>query len=174
MRTLRALVAGTPLLAALMLVAPAAGGVDRCRTPRGATVIAESSRAVVTERHGTVPGPEGIGTRTVSGWSGCLRSRGRHVDIGGGVSGDGKSQSNESYGLALAGRFVAYATRSDYYNSPEYSLSVFDLRTGKRSAFVAVVPKIDLVTIADFGGWQKAQATHFADGGVFDQLTLGK
>jgi sulfate transport system substrate-binding protein len=35
-------------------------------------------------------------------------------------------------------------------------------------------PKLDLVTIADFGGWQKAQATHFGDGGVFDQLTLGK
>ncbi|HZP13052.1 MAG TPA: sulfate ABC transporter substrate-binding protein [Nevskiaceae bacterium] len=35
-------------------------------------------------------------------------------------------------------------------------------------------PRLDLVTIADFGGWQKAQATHFADGGVFDQLTLSK
>jgi sulfate transport system substrate-binding protein len=35
-------------------------------------------------------------------------------------------------------------------------------------------PKLELVTIADFGGWQKAQATHFADGGVFDQLTLAK
>jgi ABC-type sulfate transport system substrate-binding protein len=22
----------------------------------------------------------------------------------------------------------------------------------------------------DFGGWAKAQATHFADGGVFDQI----
>jgi sulfate/thiosulfate transport system substrate-binding protein len=33
-------------------------------------------------------------------------------------------------------------------------------------------PKLELVTIGDFGGWQKAQATHFADGGVFDQLTL--
>jgi sulfate transport system substrate-binding protein len=32
-------------------------------------------------------------------------------------------------------------------------------------------PKIDLVTIDEaFGGWQKAQATHFADGGVFDQI----
>jgi sulfate/thiosulfate transport system substrate-binding protein len=33
-------------------------------------------------------------------------------------------------------------------------------------------PKIELVTIADFGGWQKAQVNHFADGGVFDQVTL--
>jgi sulfate/thiosulfate-binding protein len=32
-------------------------------------------------------------------------------------------------------------------------------------------PKIDLVTVDGvFGGWQKAQATHFADGGVFDQI----
>ncbi|SFF44594.1 sulfate transport system substrate-binding protein [Fontimonas thermophila] len=31
-------------------------------------------------------------------------------------------------------------------------------------------PKIPLVTIADFGGWAKAQQTHFSDGGVFDQI----
>ena len=32
-------------------------------------------------------------------------------------------------------------------------------------------PKIALFTIDEmFGGWQKAQATHFADGGVFDQI----
>ena len=32
-------------------------------------------------------------------------------------------------------------------------------------------PNIALVTIdGDFGGWAKAQATHFADGGVFDQI----
>ncbi|MFG1347651.1 sulfate ABC transporter substrate-binding protein [Xanthobacter autotrophicus DSM 431] len=32
--------------------------------------------------------------------------------------------------------------------------------------------KVELFTIDDvFGGWQKAQKTHFADGGVFDQIT---
>jgi len=32
-------------------------------------------------------------------------------------------------------------------------------------------PKINLFTIDDvFGGWQKAQTRHFADGGVFDQI----
>jgi sulfate transport system substrate-binding protein len=31
-------------------------------------------------------------------------------------------------------------------------------------------PKLDLVTINDFGGWKKAQSTHFADGGMFDQI----
>ena len=31
-------------------------------------------------------------------------------------------------------------------------------------------PSLKLVTIADFGGWARVQATHFADGGVFDQI----
>src|SRR5882672_8767219 len=31
-------------------------------------------------------------------------------------------------------------------------------------------PKLNLVTIADFGGWAKAQSTHFANGGVFDRI----
>jgi sulfate transport system substrate-binding protein len=32
-------------------------------------------------------------------------------------------------------------------------------------------PRLDLVTVDGvFGGWQRAQAVHFADGGVFDQI----
>jgi len=31
-------------------------------------------------------------------------------------------------------------------------------------------PKLNLVTIADFGGWSRAQKEHFADGGIFDQI----
>jgi len=31
-------------------------------------------------------------------------------------------------------------------------------------------PHMDLVTIANFGGWQKVQAKNFADGGTFDQI----
>jgi sulfate/thiosulfate-binding protein len=32
-------------------------------------------------------------------------------------------------------------------------------------------PKIELTTVdSEFGGWEKAQATHFADKGVFDQI----
>ncbi len=31
-------------------------------------------------------------------------------------------------------------------------------------------PAVNLVTIADFGGWAKAQKEHFADGGIFDQI----
>jgi sulfate/thiosulfate transport system substrate-binding protein len=37
--------------------------------------------------------------------------------------------------------------------------------------YAAQFPKVGLFTIADtFGGWQKAQKTHFADGGVYDQI----
>ncbi len=37
--------------------------------------------------------------------------------------------------------------------------------------YAAQFPKIELFTIDElFGGWQSAQKTHFADGGVFDQI----
>ncbi len=39
-------------------------------------------------------------------------------------------------------------------------------------ALLDAFPKLDLVTIDDpiFGGWAKAQPTHFGDGGIFDQI----
>jgi sulfate transport system substrate-binding protein len=38
--------------------------------------------------------------------------------------------------------------------------------------YKAQFPAIPLATVdADFGGWEKAQATHFADKGIFDQIT---
>jgi sulfate/thiosulfate transport system substrate-binding protein len=36
--------------------------------------------------------------------------------------------------------------------------------------YAAQYPKLNLVSIADFGGWAKVQPTHFGDGGVFDQI----
>ena len=37
--------------------------------------------------------------------------------------------------------------------------------------YASQFPKVNLFRIDDvFGGWQKAQKTHFADGGVFDQI----
>jgi sulfate/thiosulfate-binding protein len=36
--------------------------------------------------------------------------------------------------------------------------------------YASKFPSIKLANISDFGGWQKAQAVHFADGGVFDQI----
>ena len=40
--------------------------------------------------------------------------------------------------------------------------------------YAANFPKIELVTIDDpaFGGWTKAQAAHFADGGIFDKIYI--
>lgn len=37
-------------------------------------------------------------------------------------------------------------------------------------AHAKTFPKLDLVTIDDFGGWEKAQPFHFGDGGIFDQI----
>jgi sulfate/thiosulfate transport system substrate-binding protein len=44
--------------------------------------------------------------------------------------------------------------------------------TGDKAAarYAAKYPKIELVTIADFGGWAKVQPAHFGEGGVFDQI----
>jgi sulfate transport system substrate-binding protein len=38
--------------------------------------------------------------------------------------------------------------------------------------YAKTFPQLDLVTVDDpaFGGWAKAQRTHFADGGIFDQI----
>nr|WP_324259300.1 sulfate ABC transporter substrate-binding protein [Cellvibrio fontiphilus] len=37
-------------------------------------------------------------------------------------------------------------------------------------AYAKTFPKLELVTIDDFGGWVKAQPEHFGDGGIFDQI----
>jgi sulfate transport system substrate-binding protein len=37
--------------------------------------------------------------------------------------------------------------------------------------YANVFAKVNLVTIADFGGWDAAQKKHFADGAIFDQIT---
>jgi sulfate/thiosulfate transport system substrate-binding protein len=38
--------------------------------------------------------------------------------------------------------------------------------------FADKFPKLEMSTIADFGGWQQAQAKHFDAGGIFDSLTI--
>jgi sulfate transport system substrate-binding protein len=43
------------------------------------------------------------------------------------------------------------------------------------SQYAERYPALNLVTIQDFGGWETAQATYFADGGMFDRIyTPGK
>ena len=42
---------------------------------------------------------------------------------------------------------------------------------GVAAKYASKFPKLPLFTVDEaFGGWQKAQATHFADGGTFDQI----
>jgi sulfate transport system substrate-binding protein len=36
--------------------------------------------------------------------------------------------------------------------------------------YAKLFPKVELVTIADFGGWNAVHKKHFADGGVFDKI----
>ncbi len=36
--------------------------------------------------------------------------------------------------------------------------------------YAAQFPSLSMATIEDFGGWDKAQATYFADGGLFDKI----
>ncbi len=43
-----------------------------------------------------------------------------------------------------------------------------------KAKYAGQFPDIKLVTIADFGGWAKAQKEHFDSGGVFDQITAQK
>lgn len=38
------------------------------------------------------------------------------------------------------------------------------------AAYANTFPKIELLTIEDFGGWKKAQPEHFGDGGIFDKI----
>ncbi|MBM3558925.1 MAG: sulfate transporter subunit, partial [Alphaproteobacteria bacterium] len=37
-------------------------------------------------------------------------------------------------------------------------------------ADIARFPRLALFGIDEFGGWAKAQAEHFGDGGIFDQI----
>ena len=41
---------------------------------------------------------------------------------------------------------------------------------GGGAATPSAIPPLKLVTIQDFGGWDEAQATYFADGGMFDRI----
>ena len=40
-----------------------------------------------------------------------------------------------------------------------------------KAKYASKFPTLELVTIEkDFGGWKEAQAKHFAEGGIFDQI----
>jgi sulfate/thiosulfate transport system substrate-binding protein len=40
--------------------------------------------------------------------------------------------------------------------------------------YAGIFPKVNLFTVDEvFGGWQKAQKTHFAEGGEFERMQRG-
>jgi sulfate transport system substrate-binding protein len=72
-------------------------------------------------------------------------------------------------------RKVAQAYLEFLYSKPAQEIEAKDFYRPRDPAVLAAhaaqFPKLTLYRIDDvFGGWQKAQATHFADGGVFDQI----
>ena len=72
-------------------------------------------------------------------------------------------------------RQVAEAYLQFLYTKEAQEIEAKDFYRPRDKAILAahgsVFPNIPLFTIDEtFGGWQKAQATHFADGGVFDQI----
>jgi sulfate transport system substrate-binding protein len=63
----------------------------------------------------------------------------------------------------------------EYLYSPQAQEIIAKHYYRPRDAAVAakyahLFPTLELVTIADFGGWAKAQQVHFADGGTFDRI----
>ena len=72
-------------------------------------------------------------------------------------------------------RKVAEAYLQFLYSKPAQEIEARDFYRPRDPSVLAEhaseFPQIPLYTIdAVFGGWKKAQATHFADGGVFDQI----
>ena len=71
-------------------------------------------------------------------------------------------------------RAVAEAYLKGLYDDPAQDLAVkFGYRPSSAAALAKAggkFPKLELATIADFGGWAKAQPQFFGDGGLFDQI----
>jgi len=74
-------------------------------------------------------------------------------------------------------REVAQAYLEYLYSEPGQHIAAKNYYRPRLSSVAAqyadVFPALNLVTVDEiFGGWQKAQAEHFADGGTFDQIYL--
>ncbi len=71
-------------------------------------------------------------------------------------------------------RPVAEAYLKGLYTEPAQDIigkNFYRPRSAAATArYAGQFPKIPLTTIGQLGGWTKVQATHFADGGVFDQI----
>jgi sulfate transport system substrate-binding protein len=71
-------------------------------------------------------------------------------------------------------RAVAQAYLEFLYSSDGQAIIAKHHFRPRDPKLAAAFPAVKLVTIDEaFGGWQKAQARHFADGGIFDQIYTG-
>ncbi len=74
------------------------------------------------------------------------------------------------------GTFEAAQAYLEYLYSPEgqaIAVKHYYRPRSEEAAATAQFTQLKLITIDEvFGGWQKAQKTHFSDGGVFDQIYL--
>jgi sulfate/thiosulfate transport system substrate-binding protein len=72
-------------------------------------------------------------------------------------------------------RAVAEAYLKFLYTDEGQAIAAKNHYRPRKAELAAKLPKLDLFNIDDtFGGWDKAQSTHFADGGVFDAIYTKK
>ena len=121
-----------------------------------------------------------LGERGVAGAQGVRRRRVRDrlsvAQHPGRTAGRGGGQRRGQAGHARGGarpicgfctrRRARRSSRSNYYRPRDPAVA---------GNYAERYPALKLVTIEDFGGWDGAQATYFADGGMFDRMfTPGK
>jgi sulfate/thiosulfate transport system substrate-binding protein len=71
----------------------------------------------------------------------------------------------------LAGAYLKYLYSPEGQNLAAKNFFRPTIETGVSPEYLERFPKLNLFTVDDvFGGWAKAQAEHFDDGGVFDQM----
>ena len=78
------------------------------------------------------------------------------------------TKKHDNYKLAKAYLAQLYSKQAQEIIAKNFYRPI-DLEISKK--YEKQFPKVNLVTIQDFGGWRAAQKKHFDDGGLFDQIT---
>ena len=80
----------------------------------------------------------------------------------------GLDKFNGNYAQAIAGYNAGH-------NNKAVEAMDYNALPSETKKYANQFAKVNLIKIDDvFGGWQKAQKTHFNDGGVFDEIILKK
>ena len=76
---------------------------------------------------------------------------------------------------AVAKAYLEYLYSSRRPGNRRQEIFIVRASTPSRKNMPASFPRLKLFTVDEvFGGWAKAQKTHFADGGIFDQISQKK